>query len=297
MAPQDDVWVDLYFDHLRIERGLSPRTVSAYASDVGLLHKALAARRLGLADLDAGAISSVLVELARGGLGARSQARLLSTLRGLYRYLKEEGLVETSPLQLVSSPRITRKLPSLLTRDEVLRLLDAPDAKSPRGMRDRAMLQTMYAAGLRVSELVGLSLGDADLRGSYVTVLGKGGKRRIVPLGGPACEAIERYVSDVRPAWAKPLERRLFLTSRKAGMTRQAFWKLIKQHAATAGISKALTPHMLRHSFATHLLQGGADLRVVQTMLGHSDISTTQIYTHVTGDHLRAMHNRCHPRA
>jgi integrase/recombinase XerD len=293
----DDVWVDLYFDHLRVERGLSPRTVSAYASDLTIMRRALRSLDRDLASLDAGAMSAALVALARRGLGARSQARLMSSARGLFRFLREEGLVVTSPLQLVSSPRMTRKLPALLTREEILRLLDAPDTRTPRGVRDRAMLQTMYAAGLRVSELVGLAIADVDLRACYVTVLGKGGKRRIVPLGQPACAAIEQYLRECRGIWAKPAERHLFLTSRKSGMTRQAFWKLIKRYAIAAEITKSLKPHMLRHSFATHLLQGGADLRSVQTMLGHSDISTTQIYTHVTGDHLRNMHDRCHPRA
>jgi integrase/recombinase XerD len=293
----DDEWVDRYLAHLQVERGLSERTRTAYAGDLRRVLTLLEARARGLADVDGGSISAVLLELARGGLGARSQARLLSSLRGLYRYLKEEGLVARSPLELVRSPRLTRKLPSLLDQSEVLRLLAAPELDSPRGVRDAAMLQTMYAAGLRVSELVNLELGDVELRAGYVKVLGKGRKRRIVPLTPSACSAIERYLREVRPGWARPTERVLFLTPRKHGMTRQAFWKLIKRYAVAAGIVKTISPHMLRHSFATHLLQGGADLRAVQTMLGHADIGTTQIYTHVTGDHLRSMHARCHPRA
>jgi integrase/recombinase XerD len=297
VAAVDDRWVDLYLDHLRIERCLSERTVSAYASDLRRVATGLGKRKLSLTALDAGSLSGLLVDLARDGLCARSQARLLSCLRGLFRYLREEGLCENSPTQLVSSPRLTRKLPSLLTRGEVMRLLAAPDQATPRGLRDAAMLHVMYAAGLRVSELVGLRLGDVDLRAGYVSVLGKGGKSRLVPLGGAACAALGCYLAEVRPHWAKGLEPRLFLTSRKKGMTRQAFWKSIKQYATAGGILKSMKPHMLRHSFATHLLQGGADLRAVQTMLGHADISTTQIYTHVTGDHLQAMHSRCHPRA
>jgi integrase/recombinase XerD len=293
----DDEWVDRYLDHLQVERGLSERTRSAYASDLRRVLGLFEARERSLAEVDGGSINSVLLDLARGGLGARSQARLLSSLRGLYRYLQEERLIERSPLELVRSPRLTRKLPSLLNRDEVLRLLSAPELDSPRGVRDAAMLQAMYAAGLRVSELVHLELGDVELRGGYVKVLGKGRKRRIVPLTPSACSAIERYLREIRPGWARPTARVLFLTPRKHGMTRQGFWKLIKRYAAAAGIVKSMTPHMLRHSFATHLLQGGADLRAVQTMLGHADIGTTQIYTHVTGDHLRSMHARCHPRA
>jgi integrase/recombinase XerD len=291
-----DGWIDLYLDHLRVERGLCGRTLEAYASDLCRVLVLLQARGQDLASADAGGISAVLVQLSRAGLGARSQARLLSSVRGLFRHLREERLIDADPTELVLSPRVTRKLPSLLTRDETLALLHAPDLRSARGVRDAAMLHVMYAAGLRVSELVGLQVGDLDLRAGHLTVLGKGGKRRLVPLGRPACAALEHYLREVRGAWARPSERRVFLTARRNGLTRQAFWKLIKQYAAAAGIRKRMTPHMLRHSFATHLLQGGADLRAVQTMLGHADISTTQIYTHVTGDHLRAMHARCHPR-
>jgi integrase/recombinase XerD len=293
----DDEWVDRYLDHLVIERGLSERTRTAYASDLRRVVSNLAARRKGLGDLDAGVISGVLVDLARAGLSARSQARLLSSLRGLYRYLKDEGLlVRSNPLETVRSPRLTRKLPSLLTRDEVLRLLDAPQLATPRGVRDAAMLHVMYAAGLRVSELVGLALGDLELRAGYLQVTGKGRKRRLVPVTAAACAAVEQYLRDVRPLWARPTERTVFLTPLKRGMTRQGFWKLIKRYALGAGIAKKMTPHMLRHSFATHLLEGGADLRALQSMLGHADISTTQIYTHVSRDHLRTMHQRCHPR-
>jgi integrase/recombinase XerD len=292
-----DGWVDQYLDHLRVERGLCPRTLAAYASDLTRVRRELERQGLDLDRADVGALSGVLVQVARAGLSARSQARLLSSLRGLFAYLKQERLVAAAPTQLIASPRLARKLPSLLSRDEVLRLLHTPAPGTPRGVRDAAMLQVMYAAGLRVSELVELELRDLDLRAGYLAVLGKGGKRRLVPLGRPACAALERYLREVRGAWAGPNARRVFLTARRKSMTRQAFWKLIKQYAAAAGIRKRMTPHMLRHSFATHLLQGGADLRAVQTMLGHADISTTQIYTHVTGDHLRAMHARCHPRA
>ncbi|MFI5306941.1 MAG: site-specific tyrosine recombinase XerD [Polyangiales bacterium] len=297
MSATDDAWVDGYLDHLRVERCLAERSLSAYASDLSRVLARLNVHGISLAAVDSGAISTVLVELARAGLGARSQARLLSSLRGLFRHLEDESLIEHSPMQLVVSPKVTRKLPSLLTRDEVLRLLSAPELTTPRGLRDAAMMHVMYAAGLRVSELVGLRLGDLELGAGYLTVLGKGDKRRLVPLGGAACELVQRYLTEVRPKWTRPNEPRVFLTWRKRGLTRQAFWKALKQYAAAAGIRKVLKPHMLRHSFATHLLQGGADLRAVQTMLGHADISTTQIYTHVTGDGLRAMHSRCHPRA
>jgi integrase/recombinase XerD len=178
----------------------------------------------------------------------------------------------------------------------VLRLLAAPDLATARGLRDAAMLHTLYAAGLRVSELVSLDMGDVDLRGSFLSAFGKGRKRRIVPIGELAHGSLLQYLASVRGEWARAGERRLFVTQRGGGMTRQAFWKILKRYSRGVGILKNVTPHMLRHSFATHLLDGGADLRVVQTLLGHSDISTTQIYTHISSDHLRQMHQRYHPR-
>lgn len=296
VTAEDDRWIDLYLDHLRTERGVSPNTLSAYAADLRHVMRLTEGRTHGLAGLDLGSVSGMLAELAHDGLSARSQARLLSSLRGLFRFLREEGLIELDPTELVLRPRLTRRLPGLLNVEEVARLLDAPDPATERGVRDRAMLQVMYAAGLRVSELVGLQLAEVNLRAGYLTVLGKGRKRRLVPLTVSACSSVERYLEQIRPGWSRPGVRALFVTSRKAAMTRQGFWKLIKQYALGAGISKRVSPHMLRHSFATHLLQGGADLRAVQVMLGHADIGTTQIYTHVTGDHLREMHARCHPR-
>ncbi len=288
--------IDTYLDHLRVERGLGARTISAYASDLACFGRLLEAQRCTVAEADLGAISRVLIDLAARGLSARSQGRFLSSLRGFYKYLVQEGLCRSSPLELVESPRLGRKLPSLLSRDEVLRLLAAPKVAEPRGRRDAAMIHTMYAAGLRVSELVELALGDLDLRAGFLAAFGKGRKRRLVPLGELARESLTQYLGTVRGAWAKPNERCLFVTQRGGGMTRQGFWKLLKSYGRAAGITKNLTPHMLRHSFATHLLEGGADLRIVQTLLGHADISTTQIYTHVSVDHMSAMHRRFHPR-
>lgn len=296
MSAQEDAWVDGYLEHLQVERGLSPRTLAAYASDLARVRAELGEAGRTLGDADAGAISGVLVQLSRQGLAARSQARLVSSLRGLFRHLHAERAIAADPMTLVSSPKRSRRLPSLLSQNDVMALLAAPDRDTPRGLRDAAMLLTLYAAGLRVSELVGMKLADVDVRGGFVTVLGKGGKRRVVPLDGTACNAIELYRQQVRPLWARPNEARLFLTALRKPMTRQGFWKLIRGYGRAAGIAKRLTPHVLRHSFATHLLQGGADLRAVQAMLGHADIGTTQIYTHVTGDHVRAMHARCHPR-
>jgi integrase/recombinase XerD len=197
---------------------------------------------------------------------------------------------------LLEGPRLLRRLPDILNRDEVLRLLETPKGPKPNRVRDRAMLHTMYAAGLRVSELVDLDLADVNLEEGFVSALGKGNKRRIVPIGAHARAAMAEYLSEVRPKWARSASRACFVTARGKAMTRQGFWSLVKKYARAAGITKPISPHKLRHSFATHLLAGGADLRSVQTMLGHADISTTQIYTHVTGEHLRKMHERYHPR-
>ncbi|HKP58822.1 MAG TPA: site-specific tyrosine recombinase XerD [Polyangiales bacterium] len=291
-----DRWIDAYLDHLRVERGLGPKTLEAYASDLTRFTRLLEELGGTIAGADARAFHAVLLKQAERGLSARSQARFLSSLRGFYKYLVEERLLPKNPLELVEAPRLSRKLPSLLSQREVQQLLQTPDPTDPRGLRDTAMLYTMYAAGLRVSEVVTLGLGDVDLRTGVVAAFGKGRKRRLVPLADPARDAISAYLAQVRGHWARPLEKCLFVTQRGAGMTRQAFWKTLKRYGRVAGITKNLTPHMLRHSFATHLLQGGADLRVVQTLLGHADIATTQIYTHVGADHLRDMHRRYHPR-
>jgi integrase/recombinase XerD len=292
-----DRWIDAYLDHLRVERGLARQTLEAYAGDLARYVTLLEKRGRTLANADLGSISAVLLALNDVGLSARSQARFLSSLRGLYKHLVSERLLKENPLTLLDGPRLSRKLPNLLSEQDVLLLLAAPDISSPRGLRDAAMLHTLYASGLRVSELVQLALGDVDLRGGFLAAFGKGRKRRLVPLAELARETITHYLEQVRGHWAKPGERSLFVTQRGGGMTRQAFWKNIKRYAVVAGIRKRVSPHMLRHSFATHLLERGADLRVVQTLLGHTDISTTQIYTHVSGDHLRRMHQRYHPRA
>jgi integrase/recombinase XerD len=296
VAAHTDGWIDAYLDHLRVERGLGRLTIEAYASDLARYVRELDRQGRTPANADAGAISGVLVALTQTGIAARSQARFLSSLRGFYKYLLTERLLKLSPMAVVESPRLSRKLPNLLSEAEVLRLLATPDLAQPRGVRDAAMLHTLYAAGLRVSELVQLGLGDIDLAGGLLAAFGKGRKRRLVPLGEFAQESLARYMRDVRGLWAHAAEVRLFVTRRGTGMTRQAFWKNIKSYARAAGIQKDVSPHMLRHSFATHLLAHGADLRVVQTLLGHADISTTQIYTHVSSEHLRRMHERYHPR-
>jgi integrase/recombinase XerD len=294
-----DRWIDAYLDHLRVERGLARHTLEAYAADLsrylGLL-ESQGSPRASVQSAGPEELAQVLGALRDAGLSTRSQARFLSSLRGLYKHLVREELIASNPLELLDSPKVARKLPSLLSGPDVLRLLAAPDTADPRGMRDAAMLHTLYASGLRVSELVQLRVRDVDLRAGVLSAFGKGSKRRLVPIGTLACESIEQYLGTVRGQWAKPKETRLFVTRRGTGMTRQAFWKNLKRYSVVAGIMRRVSPHMLRHSFATHLLEGGADLRVVQTLLGHTDISTTQVYTHVGIEHLRQLHQRFHPR-
>lgn len=296
MSAVFDGALDEYIQHLRVERGLSRHTVDGYASDLIKFGGWLADDGVVLDKVDEAIVAGFLVSLSHGGLSARTQARALSSVRGFFRFLVEERRVARDPTELLEGPKLLAKLPDILNREEVLRLLQAPAGDKANRVRDRAMLHTMYAAGLRVSELVDLDLGDVNLDEGFLAVLGKGSKRRIVPLGAHAREAMTLYLAEIRPAWAGPSERACFVTARGKSMTRQSFWSIVKKYAKAAGITKSISPHKLRHSFATHLLAGGADLRSVQTMLGHADISTTQIYTHVSGDHLRKMHERYHPR-
>lgn len=296
MPSEDDLHVDRFLQQLEVERGLSPNTLESYALDLRALVAGLEDEGVTLTTAREGDLAAHLVSLSRGGISARSQARHLSAARGFFRFLVEERIRRDDPTELLTNPRKLERLPDVLNEEEVLRLLDAPRTDNPRGVRDRAMLHLLYAAGLRVTELVSLELVDLRLDEGFVSIFGKGGKRRLVPLGDVAAEVLEPYLADVRPAWAKPAERAVFLTSRKAPMTRQAFWKLIKRHARDAGIRKEVSPHKLRHSFATHLLWNGADLRVVQTLLGHADISTTEVYTHVGEERLEQVHALYHPR-
>ncbi len=289
-------WVDDYLDHLKVERGLSRNTLEAYAHDLAVFHAHLEAQGRALDQAGVEDIAGFLDVIRSRGVGGRSQARYLSALRGLFRYLRSERRVATDPTELLDSPRQRTGLPVVLTREEIRGLLAAPMLSTPLGVRDAAMLYTMYASGLRVSELVGLKLSGLFLDRGLLSVTGKGDKQRLVPVGDAAAAKIVPYLDTVRGKWAEPDEGCVFVTPRGHGMTRQAFWFVVRRHALTAGITKQLSPHKLRHSFATHLLEGGADLRAVQTMLGHADIATTQVYTHVMGDHLRAVHQRYHPR-
>ena len=296
-APTDPL-LERFLDHVRLERGLSQRTVAAYEGDLRRFLAFLRERtpRRGVLEAAETDLLEYVLRLGEQGMHPRSQARALSALRGLYRYLRERGLREDDPTELLEGPRLGRSLPGVLSVDEVLALLSAPPADTPRGVRDRAMLTLGYAAGLRVSELVGLRMGDLRLDQGLLGVEGKGGKRRLVPLGPAAVEALGAYLGRVRPLWTRPGEAAVFLTHRRRPMTRQGFWKLLKRHAAAAGIERPVSPHTLRHSFATHLLLGGADLRSVQAMLGHADLGTTQIYTHVGVDTLARVHRATHPR-
>jgi integrase/recombinase XerD len=296
MSAAFDGALDDYIQHLRVERGLSKHTVEGYARDLVRFGARLADEKASLGEVDEVRVAGYLVTLSHDGLSARTQARALSAIRGFFRFLVREGRQQLDPTELLEAPRLLRRLPDILNRDEVLRLLNAPTGSKPNRIRDRAMLHTMYAAGLRVSELIELDVADVNLEEGFVSALGKGNKRRIVPIGAHARAAMVEYFADVRPKWARPASRACFVTARGKAMTRQSFWSLVKKYARAAGITKPISPHKLRHSFATHLLAGGADLRSVQTMLFFNDTATTEIYTHVTGDHLRKMHERYHPR-
>lgn len=300
-----DGLVEAYLNHLRVERALSPRTLEAYGRDLNkLLGFAEQAGISRVEAIDLGAVSAWLGKLAEDGLGARSAARHLSAVRGLMKFLLREGVLTADPTELSARPRFGRRLPRTLSEADVLRLLGAPDVSTLRGLRDRAMLSVTYAAGLRVSELVGLTPGDVDLSRGIVSAFGKGGKRRLVPLGSVTLDHVQEYLrarveaGPLAPKRArKPGPDVLFPSPRGGALTRQGFWKIVGRYARGVGLRGRVYPHQLRHSFATHLLTGGADLRSVQTMLGHASVATTEIYTHVSGDHVRNAHKRAHPRA
>lgn len=289
-------WVDDYLEHLAVERTLARNTIESYAHDLRELCVYLEAHASDVTRADGETIAGFLGTLEARAVGARSQARYLSALRGLFRYLRAARVVDSDPTELLESPKRRDRLPVVLTRDEVERLLAAPNLNEPGGLRDAAMIFTMYASGLRVSELVNMRCADLLGERGLVRVDGKGGKQRLVPIGDVAVSYVQRYVAEVRGQWAQSGEHKLFVSTRGHGLTRQAFWQIVRRYVIEAGIVKAISPHKLRHSFATHLLEGGADLRAVQSMLGHSDIATTQIYTHVMGDRLRQVHERYHPR-
>ena len=296
-APAADAAIEHFLDALWLEKGLSANTLLAYRHDLEAFAAWLAARGRSLEGADRATILDYLADGLRAGKSARSAARLLSCLRNFYRHLLREGRIAADPTLQVQSPRIGRALPRSLGEEDVDRLLAAPDAGTAIGLRDRAMLELLYACGLRVSELVTLELGRVNLGQGVVRIMGKGSRERLVPVGDEALAWLGRYLREARPQLVPEGSSTMLFPGRGgAALTRQAFWHRIKQHAAAAGITKPLSPHTLRHAFATHLLNHGADLRVVQMLLGHSDLSTTQIYTHVARERLKQLHAAHHPR-
>ena len=292
-----DPVIEQFLDNLWAERGLSDNSLQSYRLDLLQLQARLASRGKSLEAATREDLLAILAVEVQQGKSPRSVSRYLSAYRQFYRWLVRERVISSDPVALIESPKTGRGLPRALTEEQVESLLGAPDTGTMLGQRDRAMLELMYATGLRVSELVGLELSNLNLNQGVVRVMGMGQKERLVPIGDEAFESLEIYLSDGRPALLKGVQTdSVFVTSRKAGMTRQAFWYMVRRYAAQCDIPQKLSPHMLRHSFATHLLNHGADLRVVQLLLGHSDLSTTQIYTHITREGLKRMHETHHPR-
>jgi integrase/recombinase XerD len=286
-----------YLDHLRVERGLAPNTLLAYGRDLARLSAFARATRREVLDLRQGDLSEFIGNLRTEGLAARSVARAVHGVRGFFRFAVREGRLERDPMENLKAPRAFQALPRFLSPSQVEALLAAPDTTTPLGLRDRAILEVMYATGLRASELIGLESGNVDLQVGLVKVFGKGRKERLVPLGRVAGRWVERYLSEVRGRLVKGRLPVLFVSQRGSKLSRMGLWGLVRRHAVAAGVERILTPHVLRHSFASHLLERGADLRSLQAMLGHADISTTQIYTHITRERLRQLYDQFHPRA
>jgi len=295
--PQGNPLVDQFLDSVWLESGLSANTLSAYRADLKNVATWLSVQGTELETVNRAQLLEYLAHCVRLGHSPRSSARRVSTLRRFYRYLAREALLEPDPTTGLDSPRVGRPLPKTLSEKGVEDLLSAPDSGSPLGLRDRAMLETLYATGLRVSELVRLTLDELDEFAGLVRVLGKGGRERIVPLGDEALNWLNSYLHSSRPELlGRRVSEAVFVTRRGGPMTRQALWYLIKRYAARAGVGEELSPHSLRHAFATHLLNHGADLVSVQMLLGHADLSTTQIYTHVARARLQSLHAEHHPR-
>jgi integrase/recombinase XerD len=288
-----------YLMHLAVERGLAENTLAGYRRDLRRIAGYLKRAEVGsLQGVSRATVARVLYWLREDGLAPRSVARHVASLRGLFQYLLVGERIREDPTAHLESPRPWTRLPGVLNRDEMERLLHAPQTRTHFGLRDRAMLEVLYAAGLRVSELVGLRLPDVNMEVGYVRCRGKGAKERVVPIGREAQRWLGRYLASARPRLARGHSSpALFLNHLGRPLTRQGVWKLLRTHAGSAGIGRRVTPHTFRHSFATHLLERGADLRAVQMMLGHADISTTQIYTHVSRGRLKEVYDRCHPRA
>jgi len=292
-----DALVDAYLDHLQVERRLAALTLESYARDLAAL--AAYADRIDrpLASLERGQLEAFVREQRAGGLSPRSVARRVAAVRGFYRFLTVDRRIDRNPAEDVRPPRAWPSLPKYLSLEEVDALIAAPDVTSTLGIRDRAMIELLYATGVRVSELVAVRLADLHLDEQYMTCVGKGNKERLVPIGEEASQWITRYAKTARPVVLDGRSSpRLFVNARGGSLSRVGFWKILKQHGRRAGLPGTLSPHVLRHSFATHLLERGADLRAIQMMLGHADLSTTQIYTHVLESRLRTIYDRFHPR-
>lgn len=288
--------IDAYLQHLTVIRGLSEKTVEAYGSDLLFFRDFMTELGGSLASVDEHTLFLYLVHLRRKGLKNTSLARNLSSLRGFFDHLVQERVLTGSPAALLDSPKLSRKLPDVLSRDEVTALLARPDTSDRLGFRDRTMLELLYACGLRVSELVAMTAQDFDPQSGLMRVLGKGSKERYVPLHDGAIGFLLDYLRRWRPLFGPKCDE-VFLNRSGLGLSRQGVWKMIRRYALEAGIARTVSPHTLRHSFATHLLEGGADLRTVQILLGHSDIMATEIYTHVQSARMIALHRKFHPRA
>ena len=290
--------LDQFLHYLVVEKGLSKNTIEAYSHDLSRFLDYL--REKGVKqcrDIGKFDIRGFLLSLKRKNLSTKSIGRDLSAIRTFFRFLIQEGILETNPIEDLESPKVAKKLPEILSLKEIEQILEQPDLQTPLGIRDRAMLEMLYATGMRVSELTHLPTHQVNLEGGYVLLYGKGSKERIVPLGSEAMKWVAVYLGTARGILAKRKESPfLFINRSGKGMSRQGFWKNLRDYAQRAGLRKRITPHLLRHSFASHLLERGADLRSVQMMLGHVDISTTQIYTHVTGERLKKVHKQYHPR-
>jgi integrase/recombinase XerD len=286
-----------FLAHLTVERNMSPHTVAAYRRDLLAFLAWLEENQGTLESVERHQIRSYLGSRRDAGLSARSAARALSAIRALYRFLLLADAVTSDPTANVQSPKLWHTVPHALTTTEVERLLDAPDVSTALGLRDRTMIETLYATGLRVSELVALRLDQLHLDPPFIRIVGKGRKERLVPLGDTAADWLDRYLREGRPQLARQRQPQVFLNNRGGGLTRQGVWKRLRQHGTAAGIRSQLSPHVLRHSFATHLVEHGADLRAVQMMLGHSSLTTTEIYTHVARERLRRLYDEKHPRA
>ncbi len=290
---------DNFMRYLIVEKGLSNATIESYSSDLKDYFGFLASKEITeISDNDSVSILTHLIELREKGLKSVSRARHLTTIRTFYKFLKDEKIIEKNSAKDIELPKKGIKLPDVLSKEEIINLLNIPDIKTDKGMRDKAMLELLYASGIRVSELVNIKKQDVNLEACFIKVFGKGSKERIAPIGYVAKNIIEDYIKTARKNLLKSVvSPYLFVARQGRPLTRQGFWKLLKKYALIAGINKTITPHTFRHSFATHLLEGGADLRSVQTMLGHSDISTTQIYTHIASNQLKKIHAKFHPRA